>query len=239
MNQDAMAFEYVIGVMRGNERKEFAASLQDNASLRAQVRFWEEQLINLSDDVSEHNPHLKTWPGIQQRIQRSLTPEPTPRSRWTTWLAWAAPSLISAILVSCLFLFLPQHKQSNAEYVAVLTDIKGEPLLTALIETSNNVIWLKWEKMTISENKNLQLWAISKSDGQTRPIQVFAQTNTGQLTLPKGSLNLVKDAASLVLTEEEVGGSPLDEPSDIILAKGPCILLAPDAETIKPASKTI
>ena len=240
LTQEGMAFEYVIGVMRGTERKSFEAALQQNASLQAQVQFWEEQLINLSDTASARNPHPKTWTGIEQRIQQSLTSTTRP-SRWITWMGLGVPSLLTAVLVSCLFLFLPQHKQSipNSDYVAVLINIKGEPLLTALTESSNNVMWLKWEKITITPNKNLQLWAISKRDGQTRPIKVFEQTDTGQLALPKGSLHLVKEAASLILTEEDSGGSALDEPSDIILAKGACVLLTPESATNTPASKTI
>lgn len=240
LNRDGMAFDYVTGVMRGEERKRFEAALHQLPPLQEQVQFWEEQLINLSDTAWAHNPHAKTWPGIEQKIRQSLASTTTGPSRWITWLTLGMPSVITAIIVSCLFIFLPQPKQQlSTDYVAVLTDIEGEPLLTSLTETSNNVMWLKWERMAITQNKNLQLWAISKRDGQTRSIAVFAQTSSGQMHLSTASLRLVKEAASLVLTEEDVGGSALDEPSAIVLAKGACVLLTPEPETITPTSKTI
>ncbi|MES2673128.1 MAG: anti-sigma factor [Pseudomonadota bacterium] len=239
LSRDGMAFDYVTGVMRGEERKRFAAALQHRPELQEQVQFWEEQLINLSDTAGARNPHVKTWPAIEQRIQQSLTSTTTRPSRWTSWLTFAIPSVMTAIIVSCLFIFLPQQKQLSTDYVAVLTDTTGEPLLTSLTETSNNIMWLKWEREAITPNKNLQLWAISKRDGQTRSIAVFAQTSSGKLPLSTASLRLVKEAASLILTEEDVGGSALDEPSATLLAKGACVLLIPEPETITPTSKNI
>ncbi len=239
LNRDGLAFDYVTGVMRGEERKRFEAALQQLPPLQDQVRFWEEQLINLSDTAWAHTPHAKTWPGIEQRIQQSQAPTTIRPSRWATWLKLGVPSVMTAIIVSCLFIFLPQQKQLSTDYVAVLTDIKGDPLLTSLTETRNNVMWLKWEKMAMTPDKNLQLWAISKRDGQTRSIAVFEQTSSGQLQLSTASLRLVKDAASLILTEEDIGGSALDEPSAMVLAKGPCVLLIPESETATPISKTM
>ena len=67
---------------------------------------------------------------------------------------------------------------------------------------------------------------MSKRDGQIRPLGVFAQTAVEQQALSVPNWRLIKDAESLLLTEEDIGGSPIDEPSDIVIAKGVCVLLA-------------
>ena len=120
----------------------------------------------------------------------------------------------------------------NADYVAVLTDTDGAPQLTVLTSAGGDQLWLKWDEVVMAEDKNLQLWAISKRDGQIRPLGVFAQTDIRQVPLDVARLRLIKDAAQLLLTEEDIGGSPLDEPSEVIIAKGACVLLAEVKKTI-------
>jgi anti-sigma-K factor RskA len=132
------------------------------------------------------------------------------------------------MLAVCLWLLVARDplQQPNADYVAVLTNDSGAPQLTVLTATGGAQLWLKWEAIEIADEKNLQLWAVSKRDGQIRPLGVFAQTDIQQLPLTVPQWRLIKDSSHLILTEEDVGGSPLDEPSDVILAKGVCVLLA-------------
>jgi anti-sigma-K factor RskA len=237
LTQDNAAFDYVSGVLRGKARKDFTRQLQNNTQLQTQVQFWEEQLINLSDTSATLAPHAKTWAAIETRIKNSAVKNTTTHAVTGSvqkWLLWFAPSLLTAIVVSGLFLFIPAKNTAtfNADYMAVLTDSQGEPLLSALTASTNNTMKLTWSNSNIAANKNLQLWAISKRDGQTRPIAVFASAQSGPLTLAKANLRLVKEAATLMLTEEDIGGSAIDEPSEIILAKGACVLLATDEKTI-------
>lgn len=229
MNHDVLAFEYVTGVMRGDERKLFERLLQTNESLADQVRFWEEQLIQLSDEKDERKPSADTWSAIQSRL--NIAPAATPERKlftWPRWSLWVMPSLAMFALAGVLFLTVvpKNHPGPNADYVAVLTDAKGAARLTVLTATKGTVLWLKWDDFKIAPDKNVQLWAVSKRDGQTRSLGVFAQTDILEVDLSIPNLRLIKDADSLLLTEEDVGGSPTDEPSDVILAKGVCVLLA-------------
>lgn len=231
LNHDVLAFEYVTGVMRGEERRVFERLLLANEHLADQVRFWEEQLMQLSDEHEQRVPPPETWLLIKSRLEATPhIPESTHATHffWPRWLVWAMPSFALLILAGVLFLGSPQ-KQSvgpNADYVAVLTDAKGAPRLTVLTAAKGAALWLRWDEIKIAPNKNAQLWAVSKRDGQIRPLGVFAQADISEMELSTANWRLIKDAESLMLTEEDVGGSALDEPSDIILAKGVCVLLA-------------
>lgn len=237
-DQDALAFDYVSGVLRGADRREFEHTLQQSEALQARVRFWEEQLMAMTDEELVRKPDPEVWHTLKARIKVEQEPgQPatqTARAIWPNWLIWAMPSMMIFLLATCLWLLVPQENlnQPNADYVAVLTDDTGAPQLTVLTATKGVSLWLKWESLQIAEDKNLQLWAVSKRDGQTRPLNVFAQTDATQLPLSEANWRLIKDASYLILTEEDVGGSPLDEPSDIILAKGVCVLLAPVSRSI-------
>ncbi len=125
-----------------------------------------------------------------------------------------------------------ESTQPTSDYVAVLIDDKGAPLLTALTAAKAETLWLKWDAINISPDKNLQLWAVSRNDGQIRSLAVFAKTDATQLALTPTHIHLIRDAAYLWLTEEEAGGSPMDEPSEKILAKGACVFLDKMATTM-------
>jgi anti-sigma-K factor RskA len=229
LNHDVLAFEYVTGVMRGDERKLFERLLQTNANLADQVRFWEEQLIQLGDEKDERKPAADTWALIQSRL--NVAPQVVAEHKVFSlprWFLWAMPSFAVFILAGILLLALVPKSNlgPNADYVAVLTDSKGEARLTVLTATKGTALWLKWNDLKIAPDKNVQLWAVSKRDGQIRPLGVFAQTDILNVELTIPNLRLIKDAESLLLTEEDIGGSPIDEPSDVILAKGVCVLLA-------------
>jgi anti-sigma-K factor RskA len=234
LTQDGLAFEYVIGTLRDKEREQFLKLLPKDDYLQAQVQFWEEQLIQLSDNSSARPPKSDTWVAIEQRITKPSASSTVSFFNWQKWMLWVTPNLITAMLVSLFFLYMPNKNAvvPAADYIAVLTNEQGEPLLSALTAATKNVMWLKWGKLKINADKNVQLWAVSKRDGQIRPIGVFAKTEHGEITLSKSSLHLVKEAESLILTEEDVGGSAIDEPSSVILAKGVCVLVADEQNKI-------
>jgi anti-sigma-K factor RskA len=232
VTQEGLAFEYVAGTLRGQQREQFEQAMKTNEHLQAQVHFWEEQLFQLSDTADALSPDAKTWSFIEQRLAKNLALEKNTESvtHFKKWIYWLVPNLMTAVLVSCLFLYTPLFKNGapNADYVAVLTNEKGQPILSALTAASKNVMWVKWENLHLGANKNVQLWAISKRDGQARPISVFTATDSGEVILSKANLHLVKEAASLMLTEEDIGGSAIDEPSSVVLAKGVCVLVTSD-----------
>jgi anti-sigma-K factor RskA len=230
LNHDVLAFEYVTGVLRGEERRMFERLLQTNDTLADQVRFWEEQLMQLSDENEVRKPDADVWKNIQANLNAPAAhrePELASKFMWPRWFMWAMPSLAVMVLAFSFFLVTPLKNSSgpNADYVAVLTDPQGAARLTVLTATSGKQLWLKWDSLKIAPDKNVQLWAVSKSDKQIRPLGVFMQTDIAQLELTTANWRLIKDAESLLLTEEEVGGSPIDEPSEVILAKGVCVLL--------------
>jgi anti-sigma-K factor RskA len=225
VDDKALAFDYVTGVLRRGERSQFEQRLRSDTALQAEVSFWEEQLMSLSDKEQAIAPEADVWRSIESRLQQQTRPAQAPRFGWL----WPGVSAFASLLLAvCVWLLLAGDplQQPNADYVAVLTDKSGAPQLTVLTATGGAQLWMKWEAIEIPADKNLQLWAVSKTDGQIRPLGVFAQTNVQQLPLTVPQWRLIKDSSHLILTEEDVGGSPLDEPSEVVLAKGVCVLLA-------------
>lgn len=225
-SDDKLAFDYVAGVMRGDERKAFDERLLRDPQLQVRVHFWEEELIAMSDTREERPTNPATWKAIETRINTPKTVTSDHRKWWQSWWLPAA-SVAASVVALAVILFAPlqQPAATGPNYVAVLTDTQGTPVLTALSTLKARQLSLKWEALKVSPDKNLQLWAVSRNDGQIRSLAVFPQAGQTDLVLNDTHVHLIRDAAYLWLTEEEVGGSPMDEPSETILAKGACVFL--------------
>jgi len=223
---DQLAFDYVSGVMRGDERKAFGERLVRDTQLQGRVHFWEEELIAMSDIREERPTDPTTWTAIEARINSTNKTADITSKWWQSWWLPVASAAFSVVALAIVLISPLQHSAPpSPNYVAVLTDTKGAPVLTALSSLTAHHLSLKWEALKVSPDKNLQLWAVSRNDGQIRSLAVFTQADQSEMTLNDTHVHLIRDAAYLWLTEEEVGGSPMDEPSEKILAKGACVFL--------------
>lgn len=228
MNDRELAFEYVLGTLRGSERKQAEHRLKIDPEFARTVAYWEENMMALQPPELMPAP-AQTWANIAARLESGQgTSEQVPRSwREVLMLRWA--------LAVCMVLFVGMVSYTsfmrvdsmtpNASYAAILTNANGSAALTALTSKDGKRLWLQWDTIAISADQSVQLWAISKRDGEARSLAVFADASVTQLPLDEASARLIHDAAELVLTIEEVGGSAIDEPSEQWVARGVCVRL--------------
>ncbi|TQV82797.1 anti-sigma factor [Aliikangiella coralliicola] len=232
LNNDSAAFEYVVGTLRGKARTDFEALMRQNESLRFQVSEWEERLMNLNTTELTRTPTKDNWSAIENRInttaQSSHQSKPGLLAR-LFWLPWLLTGVMTVLLMFNSTLF--QTDQENGigklpiDYMAVMTTNDGKAALSAVASGDARRMWLRWEDNRLEADQDFQLWAVSRSDGEIRSISVIANSDTEVLELSEAEWRLVKDADSLLLTVEDEGGSPIDEPSDNLVAKGLCVRL--------------
>jgi anti-sigma-K factor RskA len=223
INSSQLTFDFVTGVMRGDERKYFARRLERDASLQAQVQYWENVLMDMCDAEQSLPPAAATWNKIASQLGGEATKSRVARSG-----LWQAITMMACCAILVVGWFVQDHWRAqapNADYVAVLTNEADAPQLTVLTASDGKKMWLKWNLTGMPERKNLQLWAQSKRDAQMRPIALFAELGQPEQPLTLAQWRLIKDASHLLLTEEEEGGSPLGEPSAAVVARGVCVLL--------------
>lgn len=227
----ALAFEYVLGTLRGKERATFEDRLRTDESLAAEVHFWENNMMPVPESVPPLEPKPDTLKRIQNTINKrgTRTQEQTPVSFWDRLLPWKmATSIAFVMLLTVTLAYFTGSNQSlapNTDYVAVLVDTADEPVLTALTASEGSMLWLKWENWQPPKGHSLQLWAKSRRDGQVRPLLVFNDRELKEIPLDEATLRLIKDSSHLIITEEEIGGSAIDEPSEKVIATGACIRL--------------
>jgi anti-sigma-K factor RskA len=219
----ALALEYVLGTLRGSERRAFAKQLARDSHLQAIVADWEETLMALPGPNPVPAP-ANSWANIEAALNR--IDAPTYKSRlFTPITAWI--TAVAAICVLALGIwFIPSQPPAPAwrvSYVAVLTDEAGRVQLTALTQSlgtpPNAKNQLRLQGAPNSAGIARQVWAVA-ADGSVRSLAIFAADTTEPLGLTKEQWGLVKGAKELLLTEPSSDGQP-----GRVLAKGPCVQL--------------
>lgn len=225
MTDSELAFEYALGTLRGQARKEVERRLQEDVTFARAVAFWEEHMMAMQKPGLMPAP-ANTWARIAARIDE---PREAPGRSWreVLLLRWALAATLVLFVGFFGYTTLTRVDSvaPNASYAAILTDARGAATLTALTSVDSTRLWLQWETVPVKAGRALQLWAISKRDGEARSLAIFSQTAVAEIALDEASARLIHDAAELVLTEEEAGGSALDQPSDQLIARGICVRL--------------
>jgi len=231
-DKNALALEYVLGTLRDKERDAFIQQLRTDDSLMQAVRYWEAAIMPHPQSVPPVPPKTGTIDNILKQINRNQSvTQSKPLSIWERLLPWkiissAAFALLLVVSGVLLNTTVQQGANLNTDYVAVLVDDNDTPVLTALTASDGSTLWLKWEDWKAPKEHSLQLWAKSRRDGQIRPLLVFNDNELKKVQLDEATLRLIKDSSHLIITQEEIGGSSLDEPSNMVIAKGVCIRLA-------------
>ena len=112
-------------------------------------------------------------------------------------------------------------------YVAVLTQQEGQAHLVASTYGESQKLVVNIINATeITQQESLELWVVSKTDQQARSLGVLPNNkNLLEQQLTNAQWRLIKDSASLIVTVEEIGGSAIGEPSDMIVSRGLCVRL--------------
>ncbi|NQD35969.1 hypothetical protein HPT27_02970 [Permianibacter sp. IMCC34836] len=225
MNDRELAFEYALGTLRGQARKDAEQRLREDPEFANAVAFWEQHMMAMQKPAALPTA-ASTWARIAAKIDQTVE-VPRQTLRELLLLRWAlALSLLFAVGLSSYSLFWRAPPTApNASYAAVLLNQKGSASLTALTSADSKQLWLQWETVTVKPNRSLQLWAVSKRDGEARSVAIFSGTVQTGVALDEATARLIHDAAELLLTEEETGGSALDQPSEQLIARGVCVQL--------------
>jgi len=228
-DKESKAFEFVLGSLSPEDRADFESQLHSDKEVEEDLSFWENQLCALNSESDTLQPRPQTWDAILAEIAPESVTATGFKSKvnWLGWLPWGVSMAMSFALVIALSFgqFNLDSQAVPVDYVAVLTDDSGQAKLTAITESDSKNMWLQWDEIDLNSDQDLQIWALSKSDQQIRSIAVVKNSDTQTLQLSDAHWRLITDAESLILSVEESGGSALDEPSEVILAKGVCVRL--------------
>jgi anti-sigma-K factor RskA len=206
---DALAGEYVLGVLGSTEAREVEEALPFDASLREAVRRWEERFGGLAAALDPVDPPRHLW----ERIQRKIAP--APQGLWENVRFWR-PAALAGIAAAAALLFAVFLRPGPSEPIAVLQPAQqDQPSWVVHGTTGGGIVVAAAKPPTVPAGRVLQLWAIVP--GAPAPLPLGLVGADGRLVLPDTGL---REGTTLALSLEPAAGSPTGLPTGPVLFTG-------------------
>ena len=234
-DRDALAGEYVLGLLPEDQVREIERALEHDLDLRNCVAFWEARLAPASGIATPVAPDPALWhriaadvqplhPKAEQPLQ---APVPPPRPSlierlWGSALVWrwTAAALTGAVLILALVPFGQPSRESVPRYIAVLQarDQSGTPGWIIQVNADNTVRATPLSRVDPGQGRALQLWTLI--DPAKGPVSLGLLPPQGIVRLPRERLPAIGPGQLFEITLEPATGSPIGRPTGQILFIG-------------------
>ncbi len=221
----ALAGEYVLGLLEPGEAREVEHRLTRDMALRDAVAAWRDRLVEIDAAATPVVPSAALW----QRIAADIdAPQATRTKRagrprlWNRLGFWRSASFAGAALSALLAIFsgiLVQQMQPRPVAVAVLQGDDATP--GAIIEAfaDGSVRLLPLRDIDVPPGRALQVWTLW--DRARGPVPLGIMRRAEQRRLARGDgLPMPIDQQLYEITLEPANGSPTGRPTGPILYKG-------------------
>lgn len=207
----ALAAEFAMGLLEGDERAAFAARLRAEPRLLAEVQGWQERLALLAEEVTEVPP---------ARVKRALDARlfGAPRGRALRfWQGLSAVGLALAAVLAVLVFVQPVPEPAPV-YAAEIVAADDSLRILAVFQPGTARLRMTRTAGTARPGRALELWLIA-GDAPPVSLGVLPEAATVSWNVPEELRNLMAGAA-LAVSDEPPGGSPTGQPTGDVLAVG-------------------
>lgn len=218
---DALAAQYVAGLLRGRARRRFESLLPGHPALQRAVRDWQARLLPLTDVLPEQTPPARVWRAIEAR----LWPAPKPQPWWQRLALWRALSGTAVAAVLGLAVLQLNPPPAQAPVVVVLQGTGAVPLAAGSIVASLSgdgraLVTQPLLPVSLSANAVLELWSVPPQ-GAPRSLGLISASGTTVLKRERLPATLLKGGtAALAVSVEPPGGSPTGAPTGPVVFAG-------------------
>lgn len=215
---DALAGEYVLGTLSGEERRAAEARYAADPAFRRAVSEWEDRLQPLANSAGERPLPAGLLTRIEERIdRRSAAPganvvalhRQVRRWRIVSALAGAAAAVLAVVVV------LDQLRPPvQSEFVAVLTAEGASPAFVATVNVKAGTLSIRRIVAPPPDDRSYEVWAVEPD-----AVPVSLGVLDDQTNLSRG-LQATPADLTLAITLEPKGGSPTGKPTGPIVFSG-------------------
>jgi anti-sigma-K factor RskA len=202
---NALAGEYVLGVLEPAEQREVEAALASHAALRQAVAFWEEQLHPLSALATPAEPPADLWNKIASQLDQA------PQSGAIRW--WGRPnpwrwatSGFAAVAAALLLYVALGGSPAAPTYMAMLHSPQQQDQISfvAMMERGGLTIHTMAAGAPPA-GRVYELWAIAPGGTTPQAIGMLPQSGVLRVASMPAEVRL---GATLAISIEPPGGSP-------------------------------
>lgn len=218
---DALAGEYVLGLLPGAEMAHIDRRLAGDADLRYAVAYWQERLQPLASLPRPVDPAPGLWDRIAAALPHEAPPQRAPARAglWESLAFWRWASVTAAGAALALALFTVLRPAPEMAYIAVLQAPDRTAGWIVHAAPGQPVRLAPLARTDVAADKSLQLWTLyDRAQGPVSLGLVTAQDRA--LEFPRDKLPGLKEGQLFEITLEPYGGSPLGRPTGAVLFKG-------------------
>jgi anti-sigma-K factor RskA len=220
---DALAGEYVLGLLGPEEVARAEEFRRRDGAFDAAVNAWQMRLLQLAEEVSPVSPPVRIWAGIAAEI----TPQAAkPASLWNNLNFWRALGFgaggfgalgLAAALVALVWLRSPSPVPIATAMLASQHD--GVFVATAQQAGAGVLLVVSPSQVSVPADKSAELWLVLPT-GKTQALGLLASDHPVAVRLTPVQLGPGIAKLALAVSIEPPGGSPTG------VATGPIISVA-------------
>lgn len=236
LNDDALAAEYVLGVLEVAQTADAERRLATDQTFANAVDHWRRTFAELDDTADPVTPPHAMWDHIASRLttpapkavkgaaaQRATNSIPSLISAWRDSLSFwrgaaLATSLAGLVLIAGFAASLMRAPQTPIYVAILLTENSNEP--AALVNTfaDGRAELVPLRDIAAPDGRTLQVWTLWDRAVGPRSIGLAQAIRTMNLNL--NNLPATGQGQLFEITLEPKGGSPTGRPTGPILMKG-------------------
>ncbi len=230
-DRDALAAEYVLGLLGGAETADVERRMASDAAFAQAVAAWRARLADLDMTAAPQQADEALWsriasglalPSVAPAVTRAApAARPGPLSwLWDSLAFWRGLSA-AAVAAAALFVMLVGLRpavEDQPAFVAVLTTDAGRPGAVMHAYADGRVTLIPLEMAPIPQGRSLQLWSISTATPAPVAIGLMDQVRTIRLDLRNLSPDQIRQR--FAISVEPVGGSPTGLPTGPVVMQG-------------------
>jgi anti-sigma-K factor RskA len=232
-DRDALAAEYVLGLLEGTETLEAERRIADDADFADAVQAWRRRLADLDTTVAPRPVGEAMWAriagdlGLRPTVAGPVRPATASRAQqpgflsqlWQSlafWRGLSAAAVAAAVALVVVFGLAPREDQPA--FVAVLMTDAGRPGAVMHAYADGRVTLVPLEVAPIPQGRSLQLWSISAASPSPVAVGLMDQVRTIRLDLRRLSPAQLRE--TFAISVEPAGGSPTGLPTGPVVMQG-------------------
>jgi anti-sigma-K factor RskA len=220
--------EYVLGVLDASERAEVADLVANHPHYAAHLNAWQQRLGPLTEEYDALEAPSFIWSRITHELALALpvTPAANPitprRSFWSSLAVWrglSAGALAASLVLGGVLIMQPKPANYSAPLTAALQLENGAALYTATVDAQRQRITIIPASSIELDGRVAELWFISPG-AKPRSLGILPADLAMSVEIPADLQQQMSANTLLAISLEPAGGSPTQQPTGPVVAKG-------------------
>ncbi|WP_226779223.1 anti-sigma factor [Oceaniglobus trochenteri] len=223
-NDEMMVAEYALHLLSPQDRQAVDQRLAVDGALRARLAWWSDRLAPLADEIAEVDPPKALRAALARAIQAETAqqaPAPTRRGGWSMFKLFGGAGLALALGLAVMTQ-LPEVDAPAAfepTYVAGIAGEENALVINVAYSDESGEMHVERRAGAAPEGRVLELWVIAEGSPGPVSLGVLPDDPEAVMIVPE-DLRESMPGATLAVSEEPPGGSPIAGPSGAVLGAG-------------------